>query len=71
MSDAFNFQRVIISLILSLLLIITFCIPTSFIKAFASPLRGMGKIYPLTLGTEGDNEAGIKGYDYEYAYLKT
>ena len=67
----FNFQRVIISLILSLLLIITFCIPTSFIKAFASPLKGMGKIYPLTLSTEGNDNAGIKGYDYEYAYLKT
>jgi len=71
MRTMFNFQRVIISLILSLLLIITFCIPTSFIKAFASPLKGMGKIYPLTLSTEGNDNAGIKGYDYEYAYLKT
>ena len=59
MRTMFNFQRVIISLILSLLLIITFCIPIQFVRAFASPLMGMGKIYPLTLGTEGDNEAGI------------
>ena len=25
----------------------------------------------LTLSTEGNNDAGIKGFDYEYAYLKT
>ena len=71
MGDVFNFQRVVVSLILSLLLIITFCIPTSFIKAIYYPLRGIGRIYPLSLGTEGNENAGIKGYEFEYAYLKT
>ena len=71
MGDVFNFQRVVVSLFLSLLLIITFFIPTSFIKAISSPLRGIGRIYPLSLGTEGNENAGIKGYEFEYAYLKT
>jgi len=67
----FNLKRTLLSLILSSLLIITFFIPTSFIRAVSSPLRDMGKLYPLTLTLNGSESAGIKGYEFEYVYLPT
>jgi hypothetical protein len=48
-----------------------FFLPSQFIYAVSSPVRNMGRLYPMSLVDEGSNEAGIGGFDYEYSYLPT
>jgi YD repeat-containing protein len=55
-----------LAFVLSFVLIFLLSVPSSFAQMLASPVYFSGRVYPLTLASEGSPLAGLKGRSYEY-----